>query len=373
MENVSEETYVGVDVHRKTVTATALDRYGRPLGQERFGSSDLELIAFLDRLPGTKHVALEACSVWEHFYDAAESTGATVTLSNPFKTRLIAEATIKTDKVDSEALARLLRLDALPTSYAPPPELRAPRSLVRERVFYRRKATQVMSHTYSVLLRRGIAYEDRILVHRRQRESLRDLHIEEVDRGLETLAALEATCKLLDRRIHESWASSEEAQLLSTIPGIGELTAIALVAYICPIERFPTSGQLSSYVGLAPTTHQSGEFAYHGRLKKDSVALLRWLLVEASWTHRHRCPRSGVARAARRVGRRRGKGIGTVAGAHSLLKMIHAMLKQREPFHPPVPRSSTAMQPLRRPRATAMQCVQRTTLEPSTADCLPAP
>jgi transposase len=373
MESSGEETFVGLDVHRKTVTATALDATGRQLSQERFGASDLELIAYLDRLPGSKHVALEACSVWEHFYDAAESTGATVTLTNPFKTRLIAEATIKTDKVDSKALARLLRLDALPTSFAPPPELRVLRSLVRERVFYRRKATQVMSHTYSVLLRRGIAYEDRILVHRRKRESLRELQIDEVDRGLDTLSALEAMCKLLDRRIHESWTSSEEAQLLTTIPGVGELTAIALVAYLCPIARFPTAHQLSSYVGLAPTTHQSGEFAYHGRLKKDSVALLRWLLVEASWTHRHRCPRSTASRVALRVGRRRGQGIGTIAGAHSLLKIIHAMLKQREPFRLPVPRSSTAMQTLRHPRVTALQCVQRTTLEPSTADRLPAP
>ena len=372
MESAVEETFVGLDIHRKSVYATAVDREGRSIKQEHFGASDSELIDFLDQLPGSKRVALEACSVWEHFYDAAAAAGAMVTLSNPFKTRLIAEASLKTDKVDSEALATLLRLNALPTSFAAPPETRALRSLVRERVFYRRKATQIMAHTYSVLLRRGIVYEDRILVHRRKREVLRELHVEEVDRGLDTILELEETCKSLDRAIHTACENSPDAQLLTSLPGVGELTAMALVAFLCPIERFSNAEKVCSYVGLSPTTHQSGEFLYHGKLKRDSVAILRWLLVEASWTHRHRCPRGAVAKVARRVGRRRGASKGTIAGAHTLLKIIHAMLKHREPFHPPVPGPSTATQAMRHSRVTAMQCLQRATLEPSTANRLPA-
>ena len=199
MENVSAETFVGLDVHRKSVVATAVDPLGHPVSQAKFGPTNRELVEYLRSLPGTKYVALEACSVWEHFYDAAASTGASVVLSNPLKTRLIAEANLKTDRVDSEALATLLRGNLLPRSYAPPPETRAVRSLVCERLFHRRKAASIILHTHSVLLKRGIDYEDRILVHRRKRESLRALHIEEVDRGLDNLTNLDATCKDLDR------------------------------------------------------------------------------------------------------------------------------------------------------------------------------
>jgi hypothetical protein len=67
-------------------------------------------------------------------------------------------------KLDSDALATLLRLNSILESYAPPPEVRAQRNIVRERVFYRRKAASVKNHIYSVLLRRGIMYEDRIPV-----------------------------------------------------------------------------------------------------------------------------------------------------------------------------------------------------------------
>ena len=294
-------------------------------------------------------------------------------LSNPFKTRLIAEASLKTDKLDSEALATLLRLNSVPQSFAPPPEVRAQRNIVRERIFYRRKAASIKNHVYSVLLRRGIEYEDQILNHTRRREVLRDLHIEEVDRGLDALASLDKTGKQLDREVHLAWLSSAEAQLLSTIPGVGEIISLALASYLSPIERFSSVDKLSSYVGLAPTTHQSGESEYHGHLKKDSVALLRWLLIEATWQHRRRVPRGTVARVSRRVSRRRGKGKGAVAGAHALLKVIFAMLKHREPFRIDAPRPTTAERTLRHSRVTAGKRVQRATLGLSTAKSLPAP
>ncbi len=373
MESVRDQTFVGLDVHRKSGTATAFDAAGSRVSPERFGASDAELIEYLDRLPGRKHVVLEACTLWEHFYDAARASGASVTLSNPYKTRLIAEASLKTDRLDSEALATLLRLNAVPESYAPPPEIRAQRNIVHERVFYRRTAASIKNHIYSVLLRRGLEYEDRILNLPRKREALRELAIEEVGRGLDALSSIEATCKKLDREIHTAWSGSEEAQLISTIPGVGEIISLALASYFCPIRRFSNVDKLSSYVGLAPSTHRSGESEYHGHIKRDSVALIRWLLVEASWLHRHRVPRGTVAKVARRVSRRRGKGKGAVAGAHALLKIIFAMLKHREPFRTDAPRPTTAEGALRHPRVTTGKRVQRAALGPSTVKSLPAP
>jgi transposase len=162
-------------------------------------------------------------------------------------------------------------------------------------------------------------------------------------------------------------------ELLSTIPGIGELTAVGLVAWITPIDRFSRAEKLVSYLGLCPTTHQSGDSLYHGKLKKDSNELIRTLLVEAYWTHRSRAERTTPTKQGLRVDRRRGLSKGTVPGAHSLVKRIFAMSKRKEPFNPHAPGLSTAVQRLRRPHGTAMPCVQRTGLWPSTANSLPAP
>lgn len=368
------ETYVGLDIHRKSVVATAIDRAGEPIARRKLGSTDAELTEFLRTLPGPKKVALEACAMWEHYFDAARASGAEVVLSNPLKTRLIAEATIKTDKVDSEALATLLRLNSLPTVFSPGPGLRDLRLLVRDRVFFARKVHDLQNHIYAFLLRRGVSYEDRILRHRRKRELLRELGLPEVDRSLDALAHLDETLKVLERAIHAAFVESPEAQLLESIPGIGELTAIGLVAFLCPIERFGTIDQLSSYAGLAPTTYQSADRIYHGHLKRDSNGLVRWLLIEASWTHRQRARSSDVARIGRRVARRRGASKGAVAAAHKLLKIVFAILKERRPYLPHAPERTTAVQLVQGPLTgvAAVQRVRRAALESPAANCLSA-
>ncbi len=210
---------------------------------------------------------------------------------------------------------------------------------MRDRIYYIRKENDIKNHLYAVLLRRGITYEDGILGLKRKRETLREHHLPEIDRGLEVLARLDASCVELDRAIHDEFLKSKEAQLLETIPGIGELTAVALVAELCPIDRFPNIEKLCSYAGMVPTNHQSGDDSYQGRLKKDANSLVKWILVEASWCHRRVAKRSDVSKIAKRVARRRGKQKGNVAGAHKLLKIVYAVLKRGTPYTPDRPSS----------------------------------
>ena len=338
------ELYVGLDVHKLTTVATILDARGKRVDQTKFGSADSELISYLKRFPAPQHVVLEACNVWPHIYDAARSAGADVTLAHPYKVRVISEASLKSDRVDSEVLAQLLRLGSVPMAYAPDPAIRDLRQLVRDRVFYARQEADIKNHLYAILLRRGIAYEDGIFGLKRKREVLRELHLPEIDRGLDVLTHLDESCLELDRTVHQAFLASREAQLLETIPGIGELTAVALVAELCPIDRFPNIEKLCSYAGLVPTNHQSGERSYQGHLKKDSSQLVKWLLIQASWVHRREDTRSDVSKLAKRVTRRGGKPKGNAAGAHKLLKIVYAVLKRGTPYTPgrPSPGSVSA-------------------------------
>jgi transposase len=334
---MEQETFVGLDIARNSVVATAMDPLGRPIDQSTLGSTDEELIAYLRGLPGTKRVALEACTMWEHFHDAAVRAGADVVLSHPYKTRLIADASLKSDKVDSAALATLLRLRALPTAFVPDAAARARRRIVRDRLFYRKHQKAVTSHTYSLLLSKGISYEDGILRLKRRREELRSHGVPEVDRGLDRLRELDGTTLELDRGIRQAFEESREAQLLESIPGVGKLTAVTLVAFLCPIDRFESFDDLSSYCGLCPTNHQSADSSYQGRLKTDCNTLLRTVLVEASWVHRQRAKGSYVSRVGRRIGRRKGAQRGAVAAAHALLRVVYAILKRGTPYSPDAP------------------------------------
>jgi transposase len=336
MENT---TYVGLDVHKSVVVATAVDAMGNRIDQSKLGPTDRELTAYLRGLPGEKRVALEATTVWEHFYDAALRSGASPVLSNPLKTRLIAETSLKSDKVDSEALATLLRLNALPTAFAPPPEIRILRRLVRDWVFFQRKLTAVRNHTYSILLAKGIPYPPRLLSLKRRREGLRG-RLPEIDRGLDALRALEALLAPLEKDLDAAYEQSPEAQLIGTIPGIGPLTAVTLAAFLTPIHRFRNARQVIAYCGLCPTNHQSADSSYQGHLRPDCNHLLQWVLVETSWRHRYRVRSGLVARAGKRAARRHSRGGGAITAAQRLVQIVYAVLRRRTPYTPHTPERS---------------------------------
>ena len=329
---MDSDTFVGLDTHRKIVVATAVDSRGLELRQKQLGATDEELKEFLRSLPGRTHVALEASTVWEHFFDAAVSVGSEVTLSHPRKTRLIAEASLKSDRVDSEALATFLRLNALPSAYAPPESTRELRRIVRDWVFYSKNRRAVMSHVYAALLQKGVEYEDGFLLRKVRREELRALGIPVVNRGLDLLMALDAIRRDLEEALHSAFLESAAAQLLSTIPGIGEFNAVALTAFLCPISRFHNLDQVASYCGLCPTNYQSASTSYQGALKPDCNRSLRWVLIEASWSNR-RYERGGdVSRVGKRIARRKGKPRGAVSAAHKLLRIVVAVLRRGTPY-----------------------------------------
>lgn len=330
-------TFVGLDVSKKSIMATAVDPLGHRLDQRKLSSRDDELVWFLQELPGEKHVVLEACNVWEHVYDAASSTGARVLLAHPLKTRLISEAALKTDKVDSEALALLGRLDAVPEAYAPPPERRDIRHLMRDRTFFWKLWKQTASHTYSAMLQKGIVYEDGILTRKRKRESLRALNLPEVTRGLDALERLEEVTEPMDREVEAALSKSKEGQLLVTIPGVGPITAMTLVAYLCPIERFHSLEAVVRYCGLCPSVHQSGETSYNGHLVWDAQRILKWILVEAQWSTRRHEKRGDVARVGKRVARHSGGKDGPIAAARTLVRICAAVLRRGTPYQPHAP------------------------------------
>ena len=349
-------TYVGLDIHKSVVVATAVDGMGNRIDQRKLGPADDELTDYLRGLPGERRVAMEATTVWEHYFDAAVRGGAVPVLSNPLKTRLIAETSLKSDRVDSEALATLLRLNALPTAYAPPPEIRSLRRLVRDWVFFQRKLVAVRNHTYSILLAQGTPHSPGVLSRRRSRESLRG-HLPAIDRGLDALRLLEGLLAPIEKELESTAERSREAQLLRTIPGIGAMTAVCLVAFLTPIERFRNVRQVIAYCGLCPTNYQSADSCRQGGLRPDANHLLQWILVEASWRHRARHRTGLVARAGRRAARRHSRGGGAITAAQRLVQLVYAVLRRGTPFTSEAPeRSRHCPDPGRPARPPTVAC-----------------
>jgi len=320
--------YVGLDVHLRTCHATVMNEHGEILKQEKFPNERRELERIFKDIDDAK-IAMEACYCWQPVYELLESMGYEVKLAHPMKTRIIAEAKIKTDALDSEALAHLLRANLLPTSYVPPKELRELRELVRLRTYLVRERTRFKNKIRAELAKRGIRFTKSPFAKRRA-PLLRELGIGAVDNCLCMIGALDERIRRVSNELKRKASESEDAKLLMTIPGVGHFSALAVLAEIGDISRFGDGEKLCSYAGLVPSVHQSGAMKRYGRITKQGSGMLRWVIQECVWVHLQYD--TWLTRFFYHLARRKGKKVAAVAAARKLLVVIYWMLKNREEF-----------------------------------------
>ena len=197
--------YVGLDMHKRFIYGTVLDKTGKVLNQGRFGTTETDLDNFLGFLPNKQvNVVLESCGIWEDFYDLLVSKGYSVCLANPLKVKAIASAKIKNDKVDSLILAQLLKADLIPTSYVPPKEVRKLRSLVRHRRILVRHSTRIKNNIQTILRRKNIKHPFKDLFCKKGIMYLWGMKNVEVDMLLRLLCSVQQEIKAADKELEDN-------------------------------------------------------------------------------------------------------------------------------------------------------------------------
>ena len=276
-------------------------------------------------------LVLEVTTNTWYAVDVLEQYVGRVVVANPYKTRLIAEAHIKNDKVDALALARLLSAGFICEVWVPNAETRQWRILAQHRATLQRHCTQVKNRLHSLRQRHNLHCPTTSLFSRAGRQWLRAqawpvTEALAVRQDLAQLELLEAQLHEVDQQIASLAAQDARIARLLQINGIGVVTAFAILAVIGDIRRFPAARKLTSYVGLVPRQHQSGQRGYFGHITKAGASLLRWLLVEAAQAAVRWDPHWQAVHA--RIARRRGAAIATVAVARKLLVVIWHMLTE---------------------------------------------
>jgi transposase len=328
--------FIGLDVHRHYSVAARMAESGALLEHRRLPNE--ELVAFMQSLPERPRVAFEATSNWYHIYELLEPWVEELALGHPLKTRIIAEAKIKTDKVDAKALADLLRTDYLPRSYMAPAPVRELRELLRLRVSLVRMRSNARNKVHAVLIKRGLVPPVKNVFGKRGRAWLETLGAElpaaywlAISSYLEVIDVLGGLVSRLNAEIYERAQASEEATWLDSIPGVGPFTALLLLAEIGDISRFPDSAHLASYAGLVPSVYSSGGRTRHGPLTKQGSAYMRWIMVQAA---NSACRGRGPLRTRYDRLRQRNKPHQTAIAdlARYMLGCVYAMLTERRAF-----------------------------------------
>jgi transposase len=327
---------IGLDVHREFAeVAIWKDGVVRPAGQIKTTPEALRL--FAESLCVDDEVALEATCNTHAIARLLERQVGRVVVSNPQKTRAIAEARVKTDKVDAQVLAELLAAGYLPSVWIADDETHALRRQVARRAHIVRQRTRLKNRVQSILHRNLIP-----------RCPAADLFghkgrawLAEQELPLDERQAAEALLRQLDFHAQELMLveadlarvalGRKEVKRLMTIPGVDATVALSIVAAVGDFGRFRSPAKLVSYLGLNPRVRQSGgQPASHGRITKQGRAHARGMLVEAAWAA---AKTPGPLRAFyERVRARRGMQIAAVATARKLAVLCWHLINKDEDY-----------------------------------------
>jgi transposase len=365
--------WCGIDVHAKMLVACVLKPGKKDI--RTFSTMTEDLLRLLDWLTqeGCTHVAIESTGVyWRPVFNILEGA-LEVILTNARDAK--GDKARKTDVIDAEWLADLLRHGLLKPSFIPPRPIRELRELTRYRESLGREQTALANRIQKLIesanVKLGQVASDALGVSGKQR--LRALATGETDaekmsslaRGMlkrkppqlqQALAGrftpaqrwilgqlldqydqVEVALQRAQERIKAEVENSpdpfvpEAVQLLDTVPGVGETVAQSIVAEIgVDMARFPTDHHLASWAGRCPGNNESAGKRKSGKTTKGS-RYLRAALVQAAWAASHQ---KGTYLAAqyKRLVKRMGKKKALVAVGHSILVSAYHVLQTRTSY-----------------------------------------
>ena len=335
--------FVGVDLHKKSITVCVMNETFKVLETRRFFCDETALIAvFFERL-GECQVAVEATASYEWFLRLVEPFAKRLVLAHPKKLRVIAESTRKSDKRDARVLAEFLARDMLPESYRPTPRQRDHRRLVRHRQWLTKRSTALKNRIHRVLADYNTSLSGGFA--RIKQDWLDQLPLSDVDRFVlddlrVELERIRAALRKVNRKLAEfakegNEVETENREILRSIPQVGAVTTEVVLSELADPARFSSGKKATAYAGMAPGQRESAGKRQELHIEKNGSRTLRWALVEAAWRIVRKSPHwFGVYERLRpRMGKKRA----IVAIARRLLCVMISMLKSRQRYREPVP------------------------------------
>jgi transposase len=261
--------------------------------------------------------------------------------------------TNKTDKLDAKGLAILLRNGTLPEVWIPPSELRDQRELLRLRIFLVRMRTRVKNRIHATLGRHNIQVPgaDLFGVAARKQLGMRlpelPVHCREaVEQELATVDFLKTQIESAERRLEGLRKVSVEADVLKTLPCVGEILSMVLMLEIGRVDRFPTAAHLASYAGLVPRVRSSGGHTRMGQVCGNVNRNLKWAFVEIGnlvVVNQRRLAGTHVVRLYQRVKRAKNHQKAVVAVGRHLAEAAWSVLSKLEVYREPHDRRQQAL------------------------------
>jgi len=282
------EYFAGLDVSMEETHICIVDRDGVVIHEAKALSTPADIEAALSRAPACQRVVFETGRMAPMLYHGLRDRGVPVVCieSRQAYQALKSLATHKTDRNDARGLAHLGRTGFFKAVHVKSLAAHAVRSLIiaRKKLVGQRVTLENqirgLAVAFGVRLPRALspAFIEQAL---RASDGINGLSA--AMRGLVAArAAVLAAVTTIDADMKKMVRTSDACRRLMTIPGVGQLTALAFTAAVDDLERFRRSRDIGAYLGLVPRRYQSGEVDYTGSISKCGDRRVRTLLYEAA-------------------------------------------------------------------------------------------
>jgi transposase len=265
--------YVGLDVHRDTISVAVLSAEGKLVMQSVIATHASAIVDFLSGLRGTLYVTFEEGTHSAWLYDLLVRRVAHLVVCNPRQNALL-KAGSKSDAIDARKLAELLRAGLLSPVYHGQNSTAAVKHLGRSYAALTEDTTRIMGRLKALYRGQAIACAGKKPYGSRHREEwLAQL----TDSGLQRRAQrLYQELDLLQQLRREArqdlileCRKHNEAKLLRTVPWLGPIRVALLIGRVQTPHRFRTKRQFWAYCGLALETRSSADYGFvDGQLER---------------------------------------------------------------------------------------------------------
>jgi transposase len=333
------QAFVGVDLHKCTVTLKAVDAVGEPAGHLTISTKSVEKIeAWLRTLPRPLWLAVEACPFVEWFIERYRDVVDRIDIADATELANRRGKRRKNDPNDALDIARRLARGECPLGFIADPALMQLRKLGRHwrqlsRLLARSK--NAMKSMLNAANLHGPKFDGAgahrwllahgLLLHPAQRQAFGNY--------LDVILLVERQRELLRREmlmVPRSEQFRRTQLILQSVPGIGDIWSLIIAAEIGPFDRFPNSDALEFWAGLTADLKESAGRTQSGNITKAGSAPLRWALCQAALTL---CQCDARQEAIRqRLIKRIGKAKANVAMGRRLLRTLYAMVRDQKPY-----------------------------------------
>lgn len=330
------QLYAGLDMHTETVTGTIKDDTGNSVRVLKVETSKEGMKKLFDRFQKKNIKAVfEASRNWPYYAELIKPYCREIVMAHPLKVRAIASARIKTDAIDSNTLSDLLRANLIPESYMPSLDIVQLRELLRYRANLSQLRGKLKAKAKFILSREGKKCDFEEVTGKRARlwinnVMINELNRRELDYTISLIDNLNEEMKKLDQTIEKEQYKYPEVDILKSIIGISTYSAMLILAEIADISRFQSPDKLASYAGLVPSTYQSSQTQYTGRITKHGSKWLRWILTQCT----HASVKSRTSHKLKsfylRLERKKGKQKAIVATSRKMLTTIWFLLNKNQ-------------------------------------------